>query len=112
MDPRPRQAKPKIIVQPVIIEQQVPQQQNEPPPKPRKKKQKKKHKHHNQTEDFPVMVDTISDDEFDKIEAPQTADGSRVEMKEKTFPDGRRQVEEITHHPDGSYTTKLMMYDE
>jgi len=99
MDPRPRQAKPKIIVQPVIIEQQAPQH-------------RKKQAHHNQTEDFPVMVDTISDDEFDKIEAPQTADGSRVEMKEKTFPDGRRQVEEITHHPDGSYTTKLMMYDE
>lgn len=47
----------------------------------------------------------IKDEEFFEGDVPP-ATASRVEVKEKTFPDGSRQVEEITHFQDGSTSVK------
>ena len=67
------------------------------PPKRKKSKSKKK------------KGDQIDDDEFN-FEVPQSNDG-RVEYRERTLRDGRRQVDEITIHPDGSKTVTTQTYD-
>mmetsp|Transcript_4495 Transcript_4495/g.6782 ORF Transcript_4495/g.6782 Transcript_4495/m.6782 type:complete len:312 (+) Transcript_4495:164-1099(+) len=41
---------------------------------------------------------------------PSVADGTRVEVKEKEFPDGTRQVDEITHYADGSKSVKTQTF--
>lgn len=75
-------------------EEEVP----EPQPKKKKKKKSKKKK-----------TGEIDDDEFD-FEVPQSNEG-RVEYRERTLRDGRRQVDEITIHPDGSKTVTTQTYD-
>jgi hypothetical protein len=44
------------------------------------------------------------------FETPSVADGTRVEVKEKEFPDGTRQVDEITHYADGSKSVKTQTF--
>lgn len=50
----------------------------------------------------------ITDDDFDTH--TEVAEGTRVEYKEKTFPDGTRQVDEITHYADGSRSVKTQNF--
>jgi hypothetical protein len=47
----------------------------------------------------------INDEEFLEGDVPP-ATASRVEVKEKTFPDGSRQLEETTHFHDGTTSVK------
>jgi hypothetical protein len=47
----------------------------------------------------------INDEEFFEGDTP-AANASRVEVKEKTFPDGSREVEETTHFQDGTTSVK------
>lgn len=54
--------------------------------------------------------DKITDDDFN-FESP-TEGTSRVDYKERTLPDGTRQVDEITYHPDGTKTIKTKSYDK
>ena len=54
--------------------------------------------------------DKINDDDFDDI--PQAGDDGvdRVEFKEKSFPDGSRQVDEITYYEDGTKSVDTKHY--
>jgi hypothetical protein len=51
----------------------------------------------------------INDEEFLEGDVPP-ASASRVTLKEKTFPDGSREVEETTHYQDGSTSVKTKSF--
>ena len=51
----------------------------------------------------------IKDEEFLEGDVPPTT-ASQVEVKEKTFPDGSREVEETTHFHDGTTSTKTKSF--
>lgn len=52
----------------------------------------------------------ITKDDFEE-ETPQVREGvDRMEVKEKSFPDGSRQVDEITHFTDGTKAVKSRNY--
>jgi hypothetical protein len=52
---------------------------------------------------------TINDEEFLEGDTPPPT-ASRLEVKEKTFPDGSREVEETTHFHDGSTSVKTKSF--
>ena len=83
------------------------------PPKPKSKKKKKKSKR-DLTEGG---LDYVGHDKNDKItkddfkDAPAVDEGvDRVEFKEKAFPDGSRQVDEITYYEDGTKSVNTKTY--
>jgi hypothetical protein len=94
---RKEQEEPKVIVQPVVVENPNYEEDygEEPsPPTPERRSSRR---------DAPVD-EKITDEDFD---TPEIGEGtSRVEIKEKTFPDGTREVDEITHYADGSKSVK------
>ncbi len=100
----------KVVIQPIVIDQNSGQVQydheneeyddeEEDPPAPRKK-----------NSIMSLNGDKITDDDFN-FEAPKD-ESARVDYREITLPDGRRQVEETTYHPDGTKSTKTRTYDQ
>lgn len=110
-----RKSEPKIIFQPVIVNEEpgYDEDYGDEPPSPRRKSSKRveadERSSLRRTSSKRVEGDEkITKDDFD---TPEIGDGtSRVEIKEKTFPDGTRQVDEITHYDDGSKSVKTQTF--
>ena len=129
--PQQQQQPPTIIIQPIIIQNDAPEQKtttqkSSPPPvppqppttttspkkkpkavpvSPKKKKKKAPKQLPNELHDELV----IRDEEF-QDNRPPPASAARVETKEKSYPDGRRVLEEITYHKNGKKSVKETTY--
>lgn len=130
--PKPRQpsrresGQPQAIIQPVVINNSDYDYEEEygeaPPPSPRRKSSKiqanepeaPRRKSSKREGDDSVngvhLDDKITEEDFD---TPDLQEGTtRVEVKEKSFPDGTRQVDAITHYADGSKSVKTQTYKD
>jgi hypothetical protein len=114
-----------VIVQPVIVQpgqyasnnnqNYVEDYENKAPPPPQRKSStdepkppKKKASKRKDSDNNNTPAEKITDEDFD---TPTIQEGtSSVEVKEKTFPDGTRQVDEITHYEDGSKSVKTQTF--
>jgi hypothetical protein len=73
-----------------------------------KKKRKKKRKRDVNAGSSKSLNANITQEDFN---TPDVHEGvERVEVKEKAFPDGSRQVDEITHYTDGTSSTITKEY--
>jgi outer membrane biosynthesis protein TonB len=105
-------------------EPEVAKPKSKPKPKPKPKEKpnaKEKPQEAAAAEDYDYDSDIVDEDNpvdvegnekyGDEYDAAPAEGASRVEVKEKTFPDGSRVVEETTIFADGSKSVKTQTYD-
>lgn len=92
----------------VVVEEGAHDEERPRSPKRRKSRKKRTSKRNLESGSTRQLDRKIRKDDFDLPEVTEGVD--RVEVKEKSFPDGSRQVDEITHYTDGSTSVKTKNY--
>ena len=104
---------PQVVVQPVIIDDNEfndfdPNKEEEQPRQPSRKSSINSRAGRSSQQ---PLGSKITDEDFEMNSGNLVDDGTKVEVKEREFPDGSRQVDEITHYPDGSKSVKTQMFE-